>query len=202
MFQLTITSSQMQWTSDCTKALASTKERGDKKALKSLKKKQVKTCCCCCCCCITFFFNFCCPFFLLLFFLLLLFFCFFVLFFSFFKIFLKFFFPLFPPFFPPYFCSALFLPLLLLNCFIYFPLSSVSSLSAPLPPLSFSAIHNSLFLLPYSHQFLRVLNFAKSTDPYFTRLYFLDIREKKPQMLKILRKYRLYFRVFCKNKWK
>ena len=30
----------MQWTSDCTKALASTKERGDKKALKSLKKKQ------------------------------------------------------------------------------------------------------------------------------------------------------------------
>ena len=41
-FQLTITSSQMQWTSDCTKALASTKERGDKKALKSLKKKQVR----------------------------------------------------------------------------------------------------------------------------------------------------------------
>ena len=40
--QLTITSSQMQWTSDCTKALASTKERGDKKALKSLKKKQVR----------------------------------------------------------------------------------------------------------------------------------------------------------------
>ena len=32
----------MQWTSDCTKALASTKERGDKKALKSLKKKQVR----------------------------------------------------------------------------------------------------------------------------------------------------------------
>ena len=30
----------MQWTSDCTKALASTKERGDTKALKSLKKKQ------------------------------------------------------------------------------------------------------------------------------------------------------------------
>lgn len=30
----------MQWTSDCTKALTSTKERGDKKALKSLKKKQ------------------------------------------------------------------------------------------------------------------------------------------------------------------
>ena len=40
LLQLTITSSQMQWTSDCTKALASTKERGDKKALKSLKKKQ------------------------------------------------------------------------------------------------------------------------------------------------------------------
>ena len=30
----------MQWTGDCTKALTSTKERGDKKALKSLKKKQ------------------------------------------------------------------------------------------------------------------------------------------------------------------
>ena len=42
LFQLTITSSQMQWTSDCTKALASTKERGDKKALKSLKKKQAR----------------------------------------------------------------------------------------------------------------------------------------------------------------
>ncbi|XP_048588102.1 dynein axonemal heavy chain 2 isoform X2 [Nematostella vectensis] len=39
--QLTITSSQMQWTSDCNKALSSSKERGDKKALKSLKKKQV-----------------------------------------------------------------------------------------------------------------------------------------------------------------
>lgn len=43
LLQLTITSSQMQWTSDCTKALASTKERGDKKALKSLKKKQART---------------------------------------------------------------------------------------------------------------------------------------------------------------
>jgi len=31
----------MQWTSDVTKALGLTKERGDKKALKSLKKKQV-----------------------------------------------------------------------------------------------------------------------------------------------------------------
>ncbi|XP_031567025.1 dynein heavy chain 2, axonemal-like, partial [Actinia tenebrosa] len=39
--QLTITSSQIQWTSDCNKALSSTKERGDKKALKSFKKKQV-----------------------------------------------------------------------------------------------------------------------------------------------------------------
>ena len=38
----------MQWTSDCTKALASTKERGDKKALKSLKKKQVNASCCVC----------------------------------------------------------------------------------------------------------------------------------------------------------
>ena len=36
-----ITSSQMQWTADVTKALATTKERGDKKALKSMKKKQV-----------------------------------------------------------------------------------------------------------------------------------------------------------------
>ena len=41
--QLTITSSQMQWTSDCTKALAITKERGDKKALKNLKKKQARS---------------------------------------------------------------------------------------------------------------------------------------------------------------
>lgn len=31
----------MQWTADVTKALAVTKERGDKKALKSMKKKQV-----------------------------------------------------------------------------------------------------------------------------------------------------------------
>ena len=35
-----ITASQMQWTADVTKALGLTKERGDKKALKSLKKKQ------------------------------------------------------------------------------------------------------------------------------------------------------------------
>ena len=33
----------MQWTADVTKALGLTKERGDKKALKSLKKKQVIT---------------------------------------------------------------------------------------------------------------------------------------------------------------
>jgi len=39
--QMCITASQMQWTADVTKALGLTKERGDKKALKSLKKKQV-----------------------------------------------------------------------------------------------------------------------------------------------------------------
>eukprot|EP00058_Branchiostoma_floridae_P007678 XP_002593166.1 hypothetical protein BRAFLDRAFT_57938 [Branchiostoma floridae] len=39
--EMLITSSQMQWTADVTKALAQTKERGDKKALKSLKKKQI-----------------------------------------------------------------------------------------------------------------------------------------------------------------
>lgn len=33
----------MQWTLDMTKALATTKERGDKKALKSMKKKQVRS---------------------------------------------------------------------------------------------------------------------------------------------------------------
>ena len=38
---LCITSSQMQWTADCTKALNQVKIRGDKKPLKSLKKKQV-----------------------------------------------------------------------------------------------------------------------------------------------------------------
>ena len=41
--QLCVTSSQMQWTADVTKALATAKERGDKKALKSMKKKQVRT---------------------------------------------------------------------------------------------------------------------------------------------------------------
>ena len=32
----------MQWTTDCTKALTQVKIRGDKKPLKSLKKKQVE----------------------------------------------------------------------------------------------------------------------------------------------------------------
>lgn len=40
--QMLITASQMQWTADCEKAL----DRGDKKGLKSLKKKQVSTCQC------------------------------------------------------------------------------------------------------------------------------------------------------------
>jgi hypothetical protein len=31
----------MQWTADCTRALQQVKSRGDKKPLKSLKKKQV-----------------------------------------------------------------------------------------------------------------------------------------------------------------
>ena len=39
--QMCISASQIQWTADTTKALGLTKERGDKKALKSLKKKQV-----------------------------------------------------------------------------------------------------------------------------------------------------------------
>ena len=39
--QLCITASQMQWTADCTRALQQVKSRGDKKPLKSLKKKQV-----------------------------------------------------------------------------------------------------------------------------------------------------------------
>ena len=52
--------------------------------------------------------------------------------------------------------------------------------------------------LPCSHSFSRVLNFAKSTVPYFARLYIFAISEKiKPaQRLKILRTYSLYFRVF------
>ncbi|KAL5251273.1 hypothetical protein ACHWQZ_G016836 [Mnemiopsis leidyi] len=39
--QLLITTSQMQWTQDCTKALSMIKDRGDKKSLKSMKKKQI-----------------------------------------------------------------------------------------------------------------------------------------------------------------
>ena len=39
-----ITAGQIQWTQDVTKALAMCKDRGDKRALKSLKKKQVKNC--------------------------------------------------------------------------------------------------------------------------------------------------------------
>ncbi|ESP04959.1 hypothetical protein LOTGIDRAFT_184938 [Lottia gigantea] len=39
--QICITASQIQWTQDVSKALTTTKERGDKKALKSMKKKQV-----------------------------------------------------------------------------------------------------------------------------------------------------------------
>ena len=49
--RMRITASQIQWTADVTKALGLTKERGDKKALKSLKKKQVQerwTQCCNC----------------------------------------------------------------------------------------------------------------------------------------------------------
>ena len=41
-FKLCITASQMQWTADCTRALQQVKSRGDKKPLKSLKKKQVE----------------------------------------------------------------------------------------------------------------------------------------------------------------
>ncbi len=39
--QMLVTASQIQWTADCGKAL----DRGDKKGLKSLKKKQVKRGC-------------------------------------------------------------------------------------------------------------------------------------------------------------
>ncbi|XP_063712783.1 dynein axonemal heavy chain 2-like isoform X4 [Symsagittifera roscoffensis] len=38
--QMLISASQIQWTQDCTRALTLTKERGNKKALKSLKRKQ------------------------------------------------------------------------------------------------------------------------------------------------------------------
>ncbi|XP_029437782.1 dynein heavy chain 2, axonemal isoform X2 [Rhinatrema bivittatum] len=39
--QMLITSSQIQWTTDVTKSLINAKERGDKKVLKTMKKKQV-----------------------------------------------------------------------------------------------------------------------------------------------------------------
>ena len=39
--QMCITTSQIQWTADVTKALVTTKERGDQKPIKTLKKKQV-----------------------------------------------------------------------------------------------------------------------------------------------------------------
>ena len=54
---------------------------------------------------------------------------------------------------------------------------------------------NLVLLVPYSYFSSRVLNFAKLTDPYFARLYFRDFRERS-QRLKIMRKYRLYFRDF------
>lgn len=41
--QMLITASQMQWTTDVTRALMTSKERADKAAVKSLKKKQVRT---------------------------------------------------------------------------------------------------------------------------------------------------------------
>lgn len=40
--QMLITASQIQWTTDVTRALMTSKERADKSALKSLKKKQVR----------------------------------------------------------------------------------------------------------------------------------------------------------------
>lgn len=39
--QMLITASQIQWTTDVTKALMTNKDRDDCSALKSLKKKQV-----------------------------------------------------------------------------------------------------------------------------------------------------------------
>lgn len=41
MPQVVITASQIQWTADVTKCLQTAKERGDKKILKVVKKKQV-----------------------------------------------------------------------------------------------------------------------------------------------------------------
>lgn len=38
---MVITASQIQWTADVTKCLLTAKERGDKKILKVMKKKQV-----------------------------------------------------------------------------------------------------------------------------------------------------------------
>lgn len=40
--QMVITASQIQWTTDVSKCLATCKERGDKKYLKAMKKKQVR----------------------------------------------------------------------------------------------------------------------------------------------------------------
>lgn len=40
---MVITASQIQWTADVTKCLLTAKERGDKKILKVMKKKQVGT---------------------------------------------------------------------------------------------------------------------------------------------------------------
>lgn len=41
MFQMLITASQILWTTNVTKALVTSKERGDNSSLKSIKKKQV-----------------------------------------------------------------------------------------------------------------------------------------------------------------
>lgn len=41
LFQMVITASQIQWTTNVTKALLTCKDRGDSAALKSIKKKQV-----------------------------------------------------------------------------------------------------------------------------------------------------------------
>lgn len=41
MPQMVIAASQIQWTADVTKCLLTAKERGDKKILKVMKKKQV-----------------------------------------------------------------------------------------------------------------------------------------------------------------
>lgn len=42
---MVITASQIQWTTNVTKALLTCKERGDNTALKSIKKKQVQQTC-------------------------------------------------------------------------------------------------------------------------------------------------------------